>query len=323
MEKEDKNEKKSSRVCGGVCGYPVDGAKWVGKVLASPVKIASAAMSLIALAIYLYTFIMLWINFADYDSTEENNSFILTRCLNAIGSAFALMGAAIYAAETWLSRKADKPPALEIVRNFVSGGALVLVSLLLGEYTRDTSYFTEFLVSLILLIFVRVIIDVGLDDTETRSVLTRYGKKYEGIKKDLEGKEDNIRRLKEFLVSAIFITVIVLVAVYMGKETLFDIETASHNDGLLITVLVLVSIHLGLILSVLLYQCCKQQEKSVTEVLETINAVPWVSKAVFTTNLVCLSLTIGERIAVDQRVVELVYALVILGMAEAVARNEM
>lgn len=316
----DKDEKKSS----GVCGKIVDGTKWFGNLLVSIITEYPTFWSLVALVIYVYTFIMLWINFIDYDSTEQNNSFILTRCLNAIGSAFAVMGAVVYAAEAWLSYgKRDKPPALEIVRNFVSGGALVLVSLLLGEYTRDTSYFTEFLVSLILLILVRVIIDVGLDDRKNRSVLTRYGKKYDSIKTDLDGKEDSIRRVKEVLVSAIFITIIVLVAVYMGEETLFDNDPANHNDGLLITVLVLVSIHLALILTVLLYQCCTQEEKSVTKKLETINAVPWVSKAVFTANLVCLSLTIGERIEVDQRVVELVFALVILGMAEAVARGEM
>jgi len=315
---------KSKKCCTNLSDKVFSSFKWLGVVFVSFITEWPTFWSLVAFAIYAYTFIILCVNYVNYDSLEENNSFILTRCLNAIGSAFAVMGAVVYAAEAKLSFDGgDKPPALEIVRNFVSGGALVLVSLLLGEYTEDTAYFTEFLVSLILLIFVRVIIDVGLDDRETRSALTRLGTIYTGVGEVLESKYDQIRRVKQYLVSGIFIAVITLVAIHMGKKTLFNNDPANHHDGLLITVLVLVSVHLAFLLAVFAYSCLKTKENSVTKELETINQVPWVSKAVFTANLVCLSLTIGERMAVDQRVVELVFALVILGMAEAVARGEM
>jgi MFS family permease len=307
-----------------ICTMIVNLFKGVGDTIKSSTKVVPTLTSLVAFAIYAYTFIILCVNYVDYDSLEENNSFILTRCLNAIGSAFAIMGCVVYVGEMYLSyMEKDKPPFLEIVRNFVSGGALVLVSLLLGEYTEDTSYFTEFLWAVILLIFVRVIIDVSLDDREERSALTRLGTKYTGVNEVLESKYDQIRRVKELLVSGIFIAVITLVALHMGKKTLFNNNPANHHDGLLITVLVLVSVHLAFLLAVFAYSCLKTKENSVTKELETINQVPWVSKAVFTANLVCLSLTIGERMAVDQRVVELVFALVILGMAEAVARGEM
>ncbi len=270
------------------------------------------------LSFILYTVVLVYtiMNYADYE-TKEKNSFILTRCLNAIAAVFAGLGGLTSLAEMWSEYKKDKMPALETVRNFVSTGATVLVALLLGEYTEDSTYFGQFLGLLIALIVVRVIFDVGLDDADNRSLISRLGEKYE---KDITAMEEKAKEAKQLFVGLCFIIVIVLTAVYMGDETRFDIETASHNDGLLITLLVLVSVHLGLIIWGYSYSMCKCGKDG--ETISTINEIPWVSKAVFTANLVCLSCTVGERIAVDQRVVELVASLVLLGMAEAVARNE-
>ena len=290
----------------------------------------------ISLVLYVTVLIYTIVNYADYE-TKEKNSFILTRCLNAIAGVFAGLGGLTYVVELMYGEE-EKPPALETVRNFVSTGATVLVALLLGEYTKDSSYFGEFLGLLIALIFVRVIIDVGLDDAKNNTLIRRLGMKFsnytmeqleaysekENLEKkyarDIKAMEQKAKEAKQILVGLCFTIVIVLTAVYMGDETRFDIETASHNDGLLITVLVLVSFHLLLIIWGYLYSVCKRGCN--TDTMSTINEIPWVSKAVFTANLVCLSCTIGERIAVDQRVVELVASLVLLGMAEAVARNE-
>lgn len=270
------------------------------------------------LSFILYALVLVYtiINYADYE-TKEKNSFILTRCLNAIAAVFAGLGGLTSLAEIMSEIRKDKMPALETVRNFVSTGATVLVALLLGEYTEDSKYFGQFLALLIALIFVRVIFDLGLDDAKNRSLISRLGEKYE---KDMTDMEEKAKEAKQILVGLCFLIVIVLTAVYMGDETRFDNDPANHNDGLLITVLVLVSVHLGLILwgfSYSMFKCGKDGET-----LSTINEIPWVSKAVFTANLICLSCTIGERIAADQRVVELVASLVLLGMAEAVARNE-
>jgi hypothetical protein len=296
-----------SEICGGI--YNIANSMF-GKPIKKLQKL-STPISFVAAALYFVTLVIAWLNFSDYDDSEIKDSFILTRCLNAIVSAFAVFGFLIYFAEFMIKLNAKKPPpALEMVRSFVSSGTLVLVSLLLGEYTEDTERFMEFLCVFIALILFRIL-DLGLDDLEKTSVYKRTDMNVG------EEMEKYVRLLKRIVVIVSFIIVISLIGNYMEKKTLFDNDPANHNDGLLITVLFLVSFHLLLIFIETAWGFCYTDE------LQTINRIPLISKAVFITNLVCLSSTIGERMAVDQRVVELVFALVVLGMAESVARNEM
>lgn len=275
---------------------------------------------------------------AYYLNKEDTTTFewdvTLSGCVLIFGGISSIMSV-ITAAMAWMKRDISSS-ALTYARNFLTGLLLVFISLLYA-FTSSDELITGAFWSVIVLRISDIMVDVG-NPLEVQCGDTNQ--------KSLGGKTCTIRDIKNIFVGLLFIAVLTFNGIYVTDEytendtSLFEGSDADEHaaDRLLLTVFVLVSVHLLLLILRIVLQVsdscqmgmmkflkclsCKQdQEICDEERLYMINEIPLVSKLVFTANLVCMGLLIGERIESNKPVHVLIWSISALGFADFISRN--
>lgn len=146
--------------------------------------------------------------------------------------------------------------------------------------------------------------------------------------------------VKNLLAFATFAVVIVTISVYMTLgDNVYDMDRL--EDAYLLAVLCLTAVHLMLVIvwlasyvskKAVCGACCnmlkakgkcKDEDKiKDKETPWTWNQIPLVTKAVFTSNLILLSLSIGQKMDDMTRIGWLVWAITTLTLTDVVVRNE-
>ena len=266
--------------------------------------------------------VLIWIYYDNIEDTTEYKWNSTLAALSLIASAVA-SGLSLYA--TIMAFSDGYGTATTYGRNFLSGLMLVFISLLYAFDSSDSSMLPLSFWFAITLRVSDIFADIGnplevqCDGLDTQKGLTTRDK-------------------KNIFVIAAFTAVLIFNGYYIGDEDITLDAANNASDRLLITVFVLVSVHLLLLIVRLIiqlsggckgcminfYNClsCKKDEDVCSEThIFMFNEIPLVSKLVFTANLVCMALLIGERIESNKPVDVLIWSITTLGSADLLSRN--
>jgi len=165
--------------------------------------------------------------------------------------------------------------------------------------------------------------------------------KYISVKLDeAKMRHKQVLYVKNLLAFATFAVVIVTISVYMTLgDNVYDMDRL--EDEYLLAVLCLTAVHLILVIVWIVSYVskkavcgafcgmlkarskCKDEDKiKDKETPWTWNQIPLVTKAVFTSNLILLSLSIGQKMDDMTRIGWLVWAITTLTLTDVVVRNE-
>lgn len=286
----------------------------------SPLKQAGSTVSF---ALCCTITILTIIYYGDIEDTTVYTWNSTLAALSFIASAIATILSCIMVYMAWWQD--GYGPAMTYGRNFLSGLLMVFVSLLYAFDSSDDLLTLSFWLVIVLRVS-DIFADIGnplevqCDDLETRK------------------GQLTVRDWKSIVVILAFIAVLTFNGYYIGDENI-TLDTANNaSDRLLTTVFVLVSVHLLLLIVRLVIQLsggCKgcmisfykclsgkgEDELCGDNHIYMFNEIPLVSKLVFTANLVCMALLIGERIESNKPVDVLIWSITTLGFADFLSRN--
>lgn len=301
-----------------------------------------------------------FINNPDYTG-DSKDRYQQDRALGGLASVFTLLGALMPLIEMGSGKEVGEFRMVANIRNLLTTGALVSLGIMVGLLESEDYVYDWILAGFIsvgAMRFLDLLMDTGakikgfLAPCLQDSALGAMIKRLEADKKDYPANEYISEKLEEakmrhkqvlyfknLLAFATFAVVIVTISVYMTLgDNVYDMDRL--EDAYLLAVLCLTAVHFILVVIWLVSYVrkkalcgplcgmfkardkCKDDKIRGKETPWTLNQIPLVTKTVFTSNLILLSLSIGQKMDDMTRIGWLVWAITTLTLTDVVVRNE-